>query len=149
MEDDEKGLCCLIILFPDFERIPQEFMGEALEKAREFIDAGIKNSDKPKPSTMDWNHDAPILIPAINRVLGKEVRAVEYLHWWTFLGAYMEIGKSLFSSVVAIRKKQMDGEKLDDEEKKFLRENKSLVYLPRQERSEEEKAALRALIGKR
>ena len=29
---------------------------------------------------MDWGEDAPIILPAVNRVLGQEVRAVEHLH---------------------------------------------------------------------
>ena len=50
---------------------------------------------------MDWDQDAPLIVPAINKVLGGEVRAMPYLHWWTFVGAYMEIGEGVFSSVLA------------------------------------------------
>jgi hypothetical protein len=146
--EQEKAMATIIIMFPAWKEIPQELYGEALEQVTDFIDAGIAKSGKESPATMDWDKDAPIIIPAVNRVLGKEIRAMEYLHWWTFVAAYMEIGRSLFSSVVSIRKKRLDGEKLDDEEKKFLRENRELIEL-KQERSEEEKEFLSKLIGKK
>ena len=61
---------------------------------------------RAETALMDWEQDAPIIIPSVNRVLGKEIRALPYLHWWTFMGAYMEIGESLFSQVVSLRKKR-------------------------------------------
>lgn len=79
---------------------------EACQKACEFIDCGIKNDGKPRPRTMDWEQDAPIIIPAVNKVNNAEVRATDYMHWWTFFGLYMEIGESTFSTVVSIRDKR-------------------------------------------
>ena len=146
--EQEKAMATIIIMFPKWKEIPQELYGEALEQVSHFIDAGIAKSGKKSPATMDWDKDAPIIIPAVNRVLGKEIRALEYLHWWTFVAAYMEIGRSLFSSVVSIRAKRAKGEKLDDEEKKFFRENRELIEI-RKERSEEEKDFLSKLLGKK
>lgn len=40
---------------------------------------------------MDWEQDSPIIAPAVNKNIGKDIRSLEYMHWWTFLGAYMEI----------------------------------------------------------
>ena len=149
-EEDEKWMICMRIMFPKWQEIPPERYNEAAEQVTRFIDAGIREDNKPRPTTMDWEHDAPIIIPAVNRVLGKEIRAVEYLHWWTFVGAYMEIGQSLFSSVVSIRQKQVKGEKLEKEEKEFLKENRALIALPNQktERSQEEKDAIRKALGR-
>lgn len=129
----------LEIMFPDWEKIPLEYLQEALDKVAEFIDMGIADEQK-KPKTMDWEQDAPILIPAINKVLNTEVRAVKYMHWWTFLGAYMEIGESLFSNIVHIRQKKAKGKKLEKWEQDFYKENKSLIdFKQRARRSEEEK----------
>ena len=135
------------IMFPNYEEIPQEHIQEALDKVIEFIDMGVSD-DRKKPKTMDWEQDAPILIPAINKVLNCEIRAQKYIHWWTFLGAYMEIGESLFSSIVNIRQKlAKPGEKLDKWEKEFYKENKSLIdFHSKTERSEEEKTALKELL---
>ena len=148
-EDDEKALIMLKTIYIDSDKIPQENLEEAIEKAVEFIDAGISNDKKNKPSTMDWEQDAPIIIPAVNRVLGREIRAVESLHWWTFIGAYMEIGQSLFSSVVQIREKKAKGKKLEKDEQEFYRDNKDLIDLHRKgdKLSDEQKDELRALFG--
>lgn len=135
------------IMFPNYEEIPQEHIQEALDKVMEFIDMGVSD-DRKKPKTMDWEQDAPILIPAINKVLNCEIRAQKYIHWWTFLGAYMEIGESLFSSIVNIRQKlAKPGKKLEKWEQEFYKENKSLIdFHSKTERSKEEKTALKELL---
>jgi hypothetical protein len=139
--------CILQIMFPDYEKIPEEDIPEALQKVSEFIDMGIKE-EKKKPKTMDWEQDAPILIPAINKVLNTEIRAQKYIHWWTFLGAYMEIGESLFSNIIHIRQKKAKGKKLEKWEQDFYKENKSLIdFKQKNQRSNEEKELLRDYFG--
>lgn len=135
------------IMFPDCDNIPHEHWQEALNKVSEFIDMGI-TEDSKNPKTMDWEQDAPILIPAINRVLNCEIRAQKYIHWWTFLGAYMEIGESLFSNVIHIRQKKATGKKLEKWEQDFYKENKSLIdFKQKDRRSSEEKEELRDYFG--
>ena len=137
----------LEIMFPQCDDIPLEHMQEALEKVTEFIDMGISD-DRKKPKTMDWEQDAPILIPAINKVLNCEIRAQKYIHWWTFLGAYMEIGESLFSNIVHIRQKKASGKKLEKWEQDFYNDNKSLIdFKQKDKRSTEEKDVLRDYFG--
>ena len=68
-----------------------------------------------------------------------EVRADSYLHWWSFLSAYMEIdNKTLFSNILSIRIKKSKGKKLEKWEQEFYRENKSLIDLKRKLTAEEE-----------
>lgn len=135
------------IMYPDCDNIPAEHWTEAIEKVCEFIDMGITDERK-RPKTMDWEQDAPIIIPAINKVLNCEIRAQKHIHWWTFMGAYMEIGESLFSNVVHIRQKKAKGKKLEKWEQEFYSENKSLIdFKQKSSRSEEEKEALRNYFG--
>lgn len=135
------------IMFPDFQNIPIEHWQEALDKVSEFVNMGVAEERK-KPKLMDWEQDAPILIPAINKVLNCEIRAQEYMHWWTFLGAYMEIGESLFSNVINIRQKKAKGKKLEKWEQDFYKENKSLIdFKEKSKRSTEESDALRDYFG--
>ena len=96
-----------------------------------------------------WEQDAPIIIPAVNKVNNAEVRATDYMHWWTFFGLYMEIGESTFSTVVSIRDKKRKGKKLEKWEQEYYKNNKSIVDLHQKstERSDEEKAELRELFG--
>ena len=137
----------LEIMFPDCDSIPVEYLQEAWDKVQAFVDMGISDDSK-KPKTMDWEQDAPILIPAINRVLNREIRAEKYIHWWTFLGAYMEIGESLFSNVVHIRQKKAKKQKLEKWEQDFYKENKALIDFKKVEsRSTEEKEMLRDYFG--
>lgn len=148
-EDDEKNMIFFIILFPELENLPREHYEEAAQKAVDFLDMGMTSRDKKRPTAMNWEKDAPIIIPAVNKVMGTEVRSVEYLHWWTFLGAYMEIGESLFSTVLNIRQKRIKGKKLEKYEREFYRENKKLVDLKSAdtERDKDEQDALTSLVG--
>ena len=106
MSEEEKNLeiytTILAIFYEDFDNLPTEDWEEALKTAKEFIDCGFKG-DKKKPQLMDWKKDAKILIPAINKVAHEDIREKEYLHWWTFMGLFMEIGESLFSTITNIR----------------------------------------------
>lgn len=137
------SMIILQIMFLDYDRIPPEHWQEAINKVCEFIDNGISDK-KNNPKTMDWEQDANILIPEINKILGYEVRNPDInTHWWTFLGAYMAIGESLFSNVIRIRYKKAKGKKLDKQEQEFYKENKSLIdFKQKNQRSDEEKKAL-------
>lgn len=143
-DPDEQWMICLDILYEDFEHMPQSEWNEAAEKAIEFIDMGIKDDGKRKPHTVDWEYDAPVILPAINKVLGTEVRATSYMHWWTFLGAYMEIGESLFSQVVNIREKKTRHKKLEKYEQEFYNANRNLINIPKRY-SEEERREIEAI----
>lgn len=148
-ENDEKWIVALTILYIDFDEMPPQDYEEAIEKAIEFIDMGIKDDGKKKSHTMDWEQDGAVIIPSVNRVLGKEIRAMQYLHWWTFLGAYMEIGESLFSQILNVRIKKAKRKKLDDWERDFYKENKNLIDLDVKYTEEEqaERDRLNALLN--
>ncbi len=128
MEAWEKQEVMFRILYPDWQLIPASAFSVACEKAMQFIDYATPDS-RPKPRTMDWKQDAAIIIPAVNKVAGKEVRAADYMHWWTFLGYFMEIEDGMFSQVISIRQKKARGKKLEKWEKEFERNNAELVKL--------------------
>ena len=134
-EPDEKAAICLRVLYENWENIPDEQYQLALEAAIGFIDGGMPDSGgkQKRPRTVDWEQDAAIILPAVNKVLGQEVRAMPYLHWWTFLGAYMEVGESLFSTVLGIRQKKARGKRLERYEQEFYKENRGLINLRKKE----------------
>lgn len=151
---EEAWEVALSIIYKDFRNMPSSLYQQAAEKALEFIDAGVENdTDSKKPALMDWEQDAPIIIPAINKVLGRDCRTTPDMHWWTFIGAYMEIGEGLYSNVLNIRNKQLKGKKLEKHEQEFLAENRKLVTLrkkltPEEKQKQlEEEAALKRLFG--
>lgn len=128
------------IMFEDCDNILSDDLEEALQAVSDFIDMGLeKGDDKKHPRLMDWEQDATLIIPAVNRVVGREIRADKYMHWWTFLAAYLEIGECTFSSILNIRQKRAKGKKLEKWEQEYIRENKNLVLL-RDKLTEEEKA---------
>ena len=87
--------------------------------------------EKPQTSAplYNWNQDEQLIFSAVNKVAGKEIRAVEYLHFWTFMGLFNEIGEGSFATVISIRNKKRKRQKLEKWEKDFYRNNKDLVDL--------------------
>lgn len=150
LTDQEKGYVCLYNLYQDFESIPPELMQQAYDAAVAFIDSGHEEeSKKSGPRTMDWEQDAHIIFPAINHVAGFEVRAVDYLHWWTFMGYFMEIKDSTASTVFGLRSKKARGKKLEKWEREYWQQNLDLCRL-RTKLTEEEKAEkerLKQMLG--
>lgn len=148
LTDDEKAYVCLYCLYVDFGEIPRDDLQEAYRAAIGFIDHGC-GEDRPGPRSMDWEQDAPLLFPAVNRVAGFEVRSVAYMHWWTFLGLFMEIKDSVYSTVLNLRQKRNRGKKLEKHEKEFWQQNKGICELKRRlteaEKVEEER--LREVFG--
>lgn len=141
LEDSEKATVALCIFYPDAERLKTEQIGEAIERCFWFINGGGEEegaTSSPSPRLIDWEKDIHLIIPPINRVLGTEIRALDYLHWWTFLGAYYEIGDCLFSQVVRIRDKLARNRKMDKSEREWYRRNRKMVDLPKKLTSQEQ-----------
>jgi hypothetical protein len=89
-------------------------------------------SSSPKPEKKplyDWEKDFNIIIAPINHIIGKDVRGMEYLHWWTFLNAFMEIGECTFSTYVGIRDKLNRGVKLEKYEEKLMKDHRDAIVL--------------------
>lgn len=148
-ELDEQWEICLDILYEDYSDMPERIKEEAAKQAVWFIDMGLGNDERKRPALMDWEKDASVIIPAVNGVIGKEIRLMEYMHWWTFLGAYMEIKEGLFTQIINIRQKMSKGKKLEKWEQEFLKENRNLVEIKpkKAERSEAETEELRKRFG--
>lgn len=123
----DRALTMLQILYEDFDEIPPEDWQEAAEKAVWFLNGGDEERGVKGPKLVDWRQDLRLLFPPINRVLGVETRGVEYLHWFTFIGAYYEIGDCLFAQVVRIRDMKARGRKLDKQDREFYRSNRDLI----------------------
>lgn len=137
LDDHGKAQCVLVIMYPGWKEIPPDKHAEALEKACDFIDCGHIDDGKPKPKMIDWEQDAPVIIPEINRVAGREVRLDPDIHWWTFFGWFMGIGDGLLASILHIRQKKAKHQKLEKWERDFYNANKALVDIKSPETKEE------------
>ncbi len=131
----EKSKVCVECLYKE---LPSDF-SEALKQAVWFLDGG----DAPKPKQapkklMDWEQDESIIFPAVNKVAGFETRSVEYMHWWSFLGLFNEVGEGLFSQVINIRSKRAKGKKLEKWENEFYREHREIIDIKNKLTAEEQ-----------
>lgn len=148
LTDEEKAFICLRNMYPDMDDIPREQIQAAFDAAVAFIDYG-QHDDAPGPRTMDWSQDAPLIFPAVNRAAGFEVRSAPYIHWWTFVGYFMEIRDSTYATVLGLRGKKARGKKLEKDEREFWQQNRAICELkPRYTDEElEEQERLRKIIG--
>ena len=127
LEDNEKVFASLYIIYENFSRFTDEDFAPAFEAMVEFINNDVEETGKPGPKLIDYEQDAKIMFPAINRVAGREIRNYDNIHWWTFLGWLMEIGECTYSMVLTIRNKKANGKKLENYESEFYNKNKRLV----------------------
>ncbi len=115
----------------------------AVRAFSEFVNPRQGSRAGAKPSSrhlIDWEQDFDLMIAPVNRIFGAECRSVPYLHWHTFLSAYLEIPpESVFARVLRIREKLRIGRKLEKHERAWYRKNADLVTLrPRYSAAEEE-----------
>lgn len=140
---------CMALFYVDFEQMPESDYEEALQKLFWFVDCGEEMGEQaPAPKRMDWEQDSPLIISDINRIGGQDIRALPYLHWWTFISWFYGIGDGLLATVVSIREKKRKGKKLEEWEKEYYREHRSQIDLKNDYTCEEEEL-LQVWLGKR
>lgn len=139
-------LKCLYIDFPSDDDIP-----EALNKAIWFLncDNAIESAhNHNQPQLYDWEQDEQMIFSSVNKVAGKEVRTVEYMHFWTFYGLFSEVGEGTFSHIVSIRNKKHKGVKLDKSEQEYYRDHKDIIDIKKySEKDKEELELVRELLS--
>lgn len=134
LTDEEKISCALFIFYEEADKITN--IEEAVKQMYWIVGGGgkTKNTNEEesrKPPLMNWEFDFDKIAPPISRVLGYDVRMPDhYCHFWTFLGAYMEIGDCYFAQIVAIRNKRAKGKKLEKWEREFYEEHRAEIDLP-------------------
>lgn len=146
LSQQEKWFTTIYLMLEDFscyEDLEQAIIEgfdckEACKQLSWFFNAGkAESKTASKAPLYDWEQDEQIIFAAVNHVANKELREVEYIHWWTFLAYFNEIGEGLFSYVVGIRKKRSKGQKLDKAEQQFVKENPEIVELKKKHTLEE------------
>ena len=122
-----RGYVALVLFYEGFENMPQGDYREALEWMMDFINLGEQDDGLPQPKTIDWEQDRMIIAAEVNKVAGTEVRALEYLHWWTFMAYFFCVGEGQLSFIVSIREKLRKGKLLEKHEREFYRNNRARV----------------------
>lgn len=127
LNGQEKAVVALGIFYPGLDAMPPECWEDALKQCFWFINCGDEHQNRKAPVLMNWEQDFKYIVAPINRVVGEEVRNMKYLHWWTFISYYYEIGDCLFAQIVRIRNLRAKGKKLDKADREFYRQNRELV----------------------
>lgn len=128
----------LSLFYEDFDFMPREDYFQAMEEMTRFIDLGEDPEEGPTPpKTIDWEQDRTVIVSEINKVAGLEVRALPFLHWWTFMGYFGAIGEGQLSTLVTIREKLRKGKKLESWEQDYYRRNRSRIDFKRQYTADE------------
>ena len=131
LSDIERIFACLMTFYADISSLEElDKLGDIEEAVKQmflFFNCNQENvGAKAEGKVIDWDKDALMIISAVNKVAGKEIRAEKYLHWWTFLSYYMAIGECTLATVVNIRRKLMKNEKLEKYEQKFVKDSPEL-----------------------
>lgn len=134
----------------DVDALPPEHVDAACREMVRFIALGEDDPPDSAPSVrrFDWDQDALLIVADVNKVAGTEIRALEYLHWWTFLAYFSSIGEGRLSTVVGIREKLRKGKPLDEHERQYYRENRAAVDL-KTKYTKSEEALLEEFLGLR
>ncbi len=131
LDGQERAIVALEIFYPAVADIPPEYYEQAIEQCLRFIGGGGERTPRNTPRLVDWEQDFPHIVAPINRVMGREVRAAEYMHWWTFLAAFYEIGDCTFAQIVRVRDRLVRGKALDKQDQEWYRNNRQLVDFKR------------------
>ena len=148
---EERVYCALIIFYENFNSLEDlmhfSFLNEAVKRMYWFFncgdDKGVGANKHRK--LIDWEGDSQLIASAINKIANTEIRAVPYIHWWTFMGYYLAIGESPLATIVGIRSKIMEGKKLEKYEQKFKTDNPQ--YFLWDNKSVEDKEAEEAIMS--
>ena len=134
LTDQEKWEVGLTIFY---EEIPQN-IEEAIKQLVSFLNRGEEEKQGAGKKLYDWEQDEQLIFQAVNKVAKTEVRTIESMHWWTFLGYFSEIGESMFASVVNIRDKKNKRKALEKHEREFYKNNKAVIDLKKKYSSEQQ-----------
>lgn len=156
LQPEEKWIVAIYLLFENFSCADDVLQAaqngfdleEAMKQISWFISAGQPEKQVLEQPTYNWTQDEQMIFSAVNKVAGRETRELEYLHWWTFLGYFNEVGEGTFSFIVGIRHKLNKGKKLEKHEKEFLSHNKELVLMkkPLTKEEQEQEDAYKSLL---
>ncbi len=141
LDGRERSIVALTIFYPAIADMPPEHYQEAVERCMRFVSGGGEDAPHKVPKLVDWEQDFQHIVAPINRLLGQEVRAVEYMHWWTFLAAFYEVGDCTFAQIVRVRDRLARGKPLDRQDREWYRNNRHLVDFKRKYTSAEDEMA--------
>lgn len=107
--------------------VPPAHYQQAVAYLSLFLQGGSPRTESGGPAYLDWQTDAQMIVSDVNAVAAQEIRALPFVHWWTFLSWFDAIGEGQLSTLVRIRSKLHRGQKLEGWERDYYRSHKALV----------------------
>lgn len=147
MTVQEKWIVAIFLLFEDFSCADDVMkavgggfdLDEAARQICWFLSVGRPSEKDREIPVYDWIQDEQMIFAAVNKIAGREVRDVDYMHWWTLSGYVNGVDKDDFwTFVIGIRDKLNKKKKLEKHEKEFLNKNRDLVILKKRKTKEEQ-----------
>jgi len=156
LSDSEKWQVCVVIMLEDISLLYTLNQEKIMNEIDAFINFGTTDDGKIQSPLLNWEQDEHLIFSAINNVAKQEIRSLDYVHWWTFIGYFNCIGEGLLSQVIHIRSKKSKNKKLDKHEEEFYKDNRKMIDLqPKKLKEEiqneidEEKERIKKIIGMR
>lgn len=125
--EEERAYVALALFYREFDAMPPEHYEAAVHQLEIFMNCGAEDFGPPSTKLIDWEQDQSMIVADINKVAGCEIRALPFVHWWTFISWFNGIGDGQLATVVSIREKRRKGKKLSDWERDFYRDNREKV----------------------
>ena len=131
LTEQERIIAVLLIFVDEFNdledvaKVGKDVLDPLITEIFKFFNCGQDDcpANHQHFKVLDWGKDAQMICSAVNSVANTEVRALPYLHWWTFMGYFNAVGESQLATVVSIRTKLAKHEKMEKYEKKFVQDN--------------------------
>jgi hypothetical protein len=125
----EKQMILLDNLYPE----PIEDTQAAFTMGMKFLNGGkvIDNDEEGGgPRLYSFEKDANIIFAAFRATHGIDLQNIEYLHWWSFLSLFMDLGAdTTFCNLIGLRKRVKNGT-ASKEEKQAASEMGDMFDLP-------------------
>ncbi len=118
-------------------------IGMALQKGIKYLncgDSGQTENQGIEQRVYSFSHDGKYIFSAVDRVLNGRLSKGDFVHWWEFVMAFMDLPEDCMMSKIIYYRTQFAKGKLTKEEKKVYFDNRSIFELPVELSNEEETA---------
>ena len=140
--DTEKAGFMLQVLYGKQKLAGMADYNEAYTQALWFLQCGRKSGgdrdDSLDTMIFDWAQDEHLIFTGIAGSIGRDVRILDYCHFWEFMSYFAGMGECTFTTVCAIRSKRAKGHKLEKWEEEFYRKNRGIIDLELDKRRKED-----------
>lgn len=116
-------------------------VGIALQKGIKYLNCGDLERSEDKgieQRIYSFSYDQKYVFSAIDRVLYGRLSKGEFVHWWEFITAFMDMPEDCMMSKIIYYRTQFQKGKLTKEERKIYFDNRSIFELPVELTNEEE-----------